>query len=279
MLIILDIGSTKLKAVYLDKDYAIVKMWTDKGYNFKHDSGFKLKLDQLSSEQINTVQVVKIFAAGLSEESKKEDIHTILKSQFPSLNDFEIASDLQAAIQSFYSDQDQIVGIIGTGSHFNLVNKEETLTNVVSGGYLLSDEGSGYDIGKTICRKYIHRDFLTKEDHYAFLMSYQLPPEKLVTAIYESKQPKTFLASFAEFLHICTPQTKQQILHDCFLKLAKKIIRSIPNAKQYKCNFVGSIAYHFKEELIEVFKTKGLSIDKIEISPIKDLIAKYKTND
>ncbi len=279
MLIILDIGSTKLKAVCLNKDYSVAKMWTDKGFNFKHEKGFSLNLKPLNEEQIKAVTSIKLFGAGLNDTEIKNELQTSISKQFPSLESFEADADLNAVLQSFYSTEDQIIGIVGTGSHFNLVNKNQLLSNVVSGGYLLSDEGSGYDIGKTICQKYIHRDFLTREDHYSFLMSYQLAPDKLVKQIYEHKSPKTYIASFAEFLHICTSQTKDQILTHCFNKLAKKIIRSIPDAKQYKCNFVGSIAYHFKPTFVKVLEKEGLQMGQIEVSPIKRLIEKYKNND
>ncbi len=272
MILIIESGASNIKAMVLDKSRNRKQIWTDLGLNVKtseKDYNFLRKIEPALA--VDVVQC-HFYGAGLTDESEQNRIKAILDQHLPNLKQCFIKSDMDALLDVF-DDDEYIAVILGTGSHFKQVKNGRIISTNVAGGYLLGDEGSGFHIGTTICSDFINRN-MSKEDHYSFLMSYQTTPQKFVNALYEQDDKKRYVASFATFLQIASPNYKGRILHRVFSDLAHKIIKSIPSASSLKCNFVGSVAYHFKDILTEEFSRCGLTVGQIEISALKLLSQK-----
>jgi glucosamine kinase len=65
----------------------------------------------------------------------------------------------------------------------------------------------------------------------------------------------------------------QNLLRKGMLEFIETNIKSYPQYHDYKCHFVGSIAYVFTDELKKVCKENGVHVGKIIQKPIQDLMA------
>lgn len=115
-----------------------------------------------------------------------------------------IANDAVGALAAGTKSKMGIVVIAGTGSICYSVENDNVKPIRVGGwGYLLGDEGSGYDIGikalKTIVRVHDGRD--QKNDAFTGYIIGKLGldhAEQLVTYIYENEYPRKLIASVAK---------------------------------------------------------------------------------
>mmetsp|Transcript_52126 Transcript_52126/g.125862 ORF Transcript_52126/g.125862 Transcript_52126/m.125862 type:complete len:531 (-) Transcript_52126:101-1693(-) len=200
-----------------------------------------------------------------------------------------IYHDLLAAARTTCGREPGHVAILGTGSNSCFYDGTNIVEQGPSLGYLLGDEGSGCDLGKTLIREYLlgrmpddvaasfKKSYLCKGRKGGSGTQYE-PDDKLLQKVYGNDQPNSYLASFAEFYQYESGLTTDGKL---FLKeLAKSRFREFVNVnlKQYKhetsnkkddgkekmkINFVGSIAHHFKDLIEPVLHEAGFEMGNI----------------
>ena len=107
---------------------------------------------------------------------------------------------------------------------------------------------------------------------------YELTKEGIFDAIHRKKHPNVYLASFMPFVsdHKDHPYMKDMV----YQGLAKFInihVWCYDNFREVPVNFVGSIAYYFRDVLEEVATNHRFTIGKIEKKPIFQLV-KYHLN-
>ena len=110
-----------------------------------------------------------------------------------------IFSDMLAASRALLKFNSGISCILGTGSNCayfdGITNHEITFST----GYLLGDEGSGYDLGRQLLRAYFYNtlpielsNLLSEKTH--------MNREDLLSSLYLHKNPKFYIANFTSFL-------------------------------------------------------------------------------
>jgi glucosamine kinase len=91
--------------------------------------------------------------------------------------------------------------------------------------------------------------------------------------VYQKPGGNFYLASFAKFIgKIRDSQYGQELLARGFLEFIETNIKSYPQYHKYKCNFVGSIAYVFSDELTRLCESNEIKVGKIIRQPIHDLM-------
>ena len=150
MKLIVDIGGTRGRWFVLDKKNQI---------SFKSDgfNPFTSKIDVLSgilvslksSFDFDSILNIHYYGAGISSENKKSEVRKVLKTFFTK-SDVEINSDLLGSCRALCNDKSGVVGILGTGSNSCYYDGNKIKSKIKSLGYLLGDEGSGFDMGKKI---------------------------------------------------------------------------------------------------------------------------------
>lgn len=86
--------------------------------------------------------------SGLGQASARERVYKQLKAVIPDTN-ILVESDARAALEGAFAGQDGIIIIAGTGSiAFGKYRSDEVL-RCGGWGYLIGDEGSGFDIGRS----------------------------------------------------------------------------------------------------------------------------------
>ena len=143
-------------------------------------------------------------------------------------------------------------------------------------GYILGDEGSGAVLGKLLVG-----DVLKKQLPEAlcdeFLRDYNLDRNTIIDRVYRKPAANRFLASFAPFLtkHIDCPEIHELVVN-AFKAFFKRNVANYEHYDTLPCNFVGSIAHHFRASLQEAADLMGITIGQIVQDPMEGLI-KYHT--
>ena len=273
MKLIIDSGSSNTEWVTVS-DHVIEKRIT-KGINpTSMPSSIDIIKDQ--KDWLNSdIEEIFYYGSGVSNNSATELIQNAFRSMV-STAQIHVHSDIIAACHATSHMQKSIVTILGSGTNTVLYDGHQIVDSIKSLGYILDDEGSGFSIGKRIIKRFL-RSALNKEDDQLFKDTYIHENSDLITQIYKHRRPNYFIASFTRFLDSCSKELKQEILIESFEEYIANHILKIDNYRDYKINFVGSIAYLYQNELTNCIHDAEGQIGQIIQSPMKRLI-KYHIN-
>lgn len=223
--------------------------------------------------QEKTPDAIFFYGSGCIPE-KIECVKSAIKYSFPT-SKIKVYSDLVAASHALCGKEAGIACILGTGSNSCEWNGKRIVKQVSPLGFILGDEGSGAYMGKLLVGNML-KNQLPKEIIEKFMKQYDLTPALIIENVYRKPFPSRFLASISPFL-------LQNIENDAVLSIVKKSFtdffqRNVMqyNYKKHKVNFVGSIAHHYATILKAIALENGITIGKIEQSPMEGLIEYYK---
>ncbi|WP_171038208.1 N-acetylglucosamine kinase [Aquibacillus sediminis] len=152
-----DGGGTKTHAVLADQEGYVLKevVVGPTNPNSLTDEQLEKTFEQLFTqfrEQVPTefLQVIRIFAgiSGAASVETKAKVYRVIAGLVPSNIEVQVEPDTINALYSGTYGAPGMVQICGTGSVTYGVNANGVHDRVGGWGYLLGDEGSGYDIGK-----------------------------------------------------------------------------------------------------------------------------------
>jgi N-acetylglucosamine kinase-like BadF-type ATPase len=231
-----------------------------------------------------TITEIHFYGAGCTPE-KSPILRDILASLFPSAQSITVDSDMLGAAKALFADQPGIACILGTGANSCLYDGKQIVANISPMGYILGDEGSGAVIGKTFLNalyKGPHRDFIPTFERETGLT---LPD--IINKVYREPLPNRFLASLAPFIHshLEDQQWIAQHVTQCFrdffrnnvshytTHLSSLDLRPSPLGGSWRgafpVGFVGSIAFHFREQLLQAAAAEGYTVSKILKEPLQ----------
>jgi glucosamine kinase len=279
MVLIADSGSTKTNWRLLD-NYENAYQFNTIGFNpyFQDASIIENELKQNLLPQIEDVfssfrrEPLEIFfyGAGCSSLEKCSLVKNAIASVFEEAK-VEVEHDLLAAARALCGKEEGIAAIMGTGSNSCYYNGEEIVENITSLGFILGDEGSGAYLGKHFLQDYLNNE-VPEKVHNAFTEKYKLSKEAIFDGIYKKSMPSKFLASFSRFI---SEHSKEEYFTELvdfsFNQFFTKHICKYANHKEVKMSCVGSVAYYYGDTLRSIASKRGVSIDKIIESPIRDL--------
>lgn len=152
----IDGGGTKTKSISADDNLQILQTIEGGAANplsvgFEKSAQTILGLIKKTSQKKKIAFITAAIAGTGREHHKKKLEQEIIKQaaeQNIILNNFEIITDAQAAVEGAFSGKPGIILIAGTGSI--LFGKDNAENFICIGGYgkLIGDEGSGYSIGR-----------------------------------------------------------------------------------------------------------------------------------
>lgn len=288
MILIADSGSTKTDWRLLDSDRNEYNFKTI-GFNpyFQNtesifnsiSEGLIPEIINLSLPGINSSKLcIYFYGAGCSSAEKCETVRKALELVFPNAN-IVVDHDLLAAARALCGNEEGIAAILGTGSNSCYYDGTSIVQNVASLGFILGDEGSGAHIGKLFMQDYLNKD-MPQDIAEKFYNSYKLNKELILDAIYRKEMPSKFLASFNKFI---SGYKSEQYIIDLidlsFNQFFSKHICKYVNHREVKLNCVGSVAFHYEDILRAIASKRGIIINKVIASPIKDLTQFHLNND
>lgn len=182
-----------------------------------------------------------------------------------------VADDLLGAARALCGHKAGIACILGTGSNSCLYNGENIVAHTPALGYVLGDEGSGAVLGRKFLNAVL-KQTLHENIRKRFLQESGLDMAEVINRVYRSPAPNRFLASMSKYIHGYLDEKEvRDIVIDNFEDFIRNNILAYGD-KFRTINVVGSIAYHYKEQLTEAASRNGFQIGKIIKSPIEGLM-------
>lgn len=275
--IIIDSGSTKSDWVFLRNGVLVFKAKTI-GLN-PHFIGpdevrrvvgsFEYDIDK------NLPHQLYFYGAGCGSMQGKELISNSLIEIFPR-SSIHVYSDLLGAARSLLQAKSGYIAVLGTGSSSAYYNGTKILEMPPSLGYLLGDEGSGNAIGKLVLKDFLMNRLPQDVVNHHLLKN--LNYERALHKLYKETFQNRFLASLAEIAydHKSNPHFKN-LLKTVFSQFFQEQRKCF--GKELKTiSLCGSIAWYFKDEIVDVAAGFNIETGKIEKSPIAGLITFHTGN-
>lgn len=182
-----------------------------------------------------------------------------------------VADDLLGAARALCGHKAGIACILGTGSNSCLYDGENIVAHTPALGYVLGDEGSGAVLGRKFLNAVL-KQTLPENIRKRFLQESGLDMAEVINRVYRSPAPNRFLASMSKYIHGYLDEKEvRDIVIDNFEDFIRNNILAYGD-KFRTINVVGSIAYHYKEQLTEAASRNGFQIGKIIKNPIEGLI-------
>jgi len=217
------------------------------------------------------VKTINFYGAGVSSPVAKELLGDSLLAHFGPI-EFCLDHDILAAARSVSDGESSIVSILGTGTNTVVFDGKHITQSFKSMSYMFADYGSGFHMGKLLVQKYYEKK-MSDNDHLLFEREYIDGKPDLLFRIYSADKPNFETAALSRFLEKGSNQLKDEVVNEAFDLFFEKQILHIENAKDYKLNFVGSIASVYEKELRAKASSLGLTIDKINGNPIDGLVS------
>ena len=276
MKLVVDSGSTKTDWGFFNTAYDLRSVKTQ-GINPCHQSVEAIStiikselLPNTSGIDLNSVNEVYYYGAGCATESICVQMAGILKEFFPNAV-IAVDSDMLGAARALCGRSEGVACVLGTGSNSCMYNGKEIVDQLPSLGYILGDEGSSAAIGRRLIGDCLKRQ-LPEAVCNEFMERYQLTKEIIIENVYRQPLPNRYIAGFAPFVYEkrAVPEVHKLIIQ-CFSEFFTRNVISY-HKPWMPVHFVGSLADNFADELKETAEALGMTIGKIETSPMRGLI-------
>ncbi len=276
MFVIAESGSTKIDWAILREDQSVWQMTTSGINPSLRDPMTTLHLPEELLHHIKSSGDIHYYGAGIISEKTAGMVRDWLMSHGIT-NKIFTYEDLLASARACCGHEEGIACILGTGSNSCVYDGKKIVRAIPTLGYLLSDEGSGFHLGKKIITAYFYEE-MPENVKKSFESKYQITKEQVIESIYKQPEGNKYIASFTKFLSEADISWRKKIVHEVFDSFFQTRVLAYHTDKKLPVNFVGSIAYHFQEELMEVIHKYNLHAKNIIQKPLDALIEFHKTN-
>ncbi len=219
----------------------------------------------------SAVKEIYFYGTGCKNPVNIQMVKKAFNTIFPEAI-ISVDNDLSGAAKALCGNDKGIACILGTGSNSCYYNGKRIIKNSPGIGYILGDEGSGAYLGKKVIQHFLYNIF--DEDLRArFDAKFVTNNNEILNAVYTQPLPNRYLASFAIFLadnrsHYMIENIIEDGLDDFFTTHILKYKES----RELPIHFTGSIAFGFKDILVEVCKNYQLHLGTVLKSPMEGLI-------
>ena len=217
-----------------------------------------------------SVSEVFYYGAGCATETICAQMAAILSEFFPKAA-ISVDSDMLGAARALCGHAEGVACVLGTGSNSCLFDGKNIVDQVPSLGYILGDEGSSAALGRRLISDCLKRQ-LPESVSQEFMQRYSLTKDIIIENVYRKPLPSRYIAGFSPFLYEkrSIPEVHKLIIQ-CFSEF---FTRNVINYHKpwLPVHFVGSLANSFSAELTETAESLGMTIGKIETSPMGGLV-------
>ncbi|MCF8236675.1 MAG: hypothetical protein K9I85_00825 [Saprospiraceae bacterium] len=277
MIVITDSGSTKADWIFTSRDGQELSLQTMGLNPFLHSADQieeVLNRDLVPVADVTGVNAVYYYGAGCSDEKRVHIMTDGLRRVFTRAT-IHVEHDLLAAARATCGNSPGIACILGTGSNSCLYDGGDILDNVASLGYIVGDEGSGSHLGKYLIRAFFYREL---PDELMAAFRKEIAPDKsmVLDQIY-GPAPNVYLASLATFIHEHLGSTYlQELAKSSFREFISRHVLKYEGHERLPIHFIGSIAFYFKDLLLEVLSEFHLQKGVIIPKPIAPLVSYHR---
>jgi len=218
------------------------------------------------------------YGTGCSNPANAAIVKKAIKTFFPE-SAIKVDHDLAGAAKALCGNEKGIACILGTGSNSCYYNGKRIVKNSPGLGFVLGDEGSGAYLGKKVIQYYLYNTF-DEDLMERFKAKYQTDSSEILEAVYKKPLPNRYLAGFAIFLaenrgHFMIENIIEDGFNDFFFNHVYKYRESWT----MPVNFIGSVAFGFKDILKEMCNTYELQLGKVLKNPMDGLVRYHGERD
>ena len=217
------------------------------------------------------IDEVFFYGTGCSNPENVKSVKKAISLVFSKAK-VNVDHDLMGAAKALCGRNKGIACILGTGSNSCFYNGKKIVKNSPGLGYVLGDEGSGAYLGKKVIQYFLYKTF--DEDLMdRFNAKYATNSVDILNHVYKQPLPNRYLASFVPFLienrgHYMI----ENIIEDAFNDFFFNHIYKYRESWQMPINFVGSVAFGFKDVLKEMCNAYELQLGIVIKKPMDGLI-------
>ena len=217
------------------------------------------------------IDEVFFYGTGCSNSENVKSVKKAISLVFSKAK-VNVDHDLMGAAKALCGRNKGIACILGTGSNSCFYNGKKIVKNSPGLGYVLGDEGSGAYLGKKVIQYFLYKTF--DEDLMdRFNAKYVTNSVDILNHVYKQPLPNRYLASFVPFLienrgHYMI----ENIIEDAFNDFFFNHIYKYRESWQMPINFVGSVAFGFKDVLKEMCNAYELQLGIVIKKPMDGLI-------
>ena len=271
--LIADSGSTKTEWCLIDghKKNNLTTQGISPYFLTSHEIETIVRMEMLPKLKKKTPDQIFFYGTGCSNASNIKSVHQAFKRVFPAA-EIVIDHDLMGAAKALCGHEKGIACILGTGSNSCYYNGKKIVKNSPGLGYVLGDEGSGAYLGKKVIQHYLYGTFEPELIH-RFEEKYQTNVTLILEAVYRQSFPNRYLAGFTSFLtenrgHYMI----ENIIEDGFNDFFFNHIYKYRESWNLPINFIGSVAYGFRDVLKDLCHSYELQLGKVLKDPMAGLI-------
>jgi glucosamine kinase len=218
------------------------------------------------------------YGTGCSNTENVKIVKQAIKKVFPGAT-VQVNHDLLGAAKALCGNQKGVACILGTGSNSCYYDGKKVVKNSPGLGFILGDEGSGAYLGKKVIQYYMYKTF-DADLMDRFDAKYHVTPDEILDAVYKKPLANRYLASYTGFLaenrgHFMVENIIEDGLNDFFFNHVYKYRESWT----MPINFVGSVAYGFKDVLKEMCASYELQLGIVLKNPMDGLVKYHRAED
>lgn len=271
--LIADSGSTKAEWCLLDGKKK--RTFVTEGLSPYFLSGEQIQkiLEEKLKAKMKNIEPDEIFfyGTGCSNPDNVKLVKKAIQKVFTK-SAVAVDHDLMGAAKALCGNEKGIACILGTGSNSCYYNGKKIIKNSPGLGYVLGDEGSGAYLGKKVIQYFLYNTF-DADLMDRFVAKFQVSSYDILDAVYKKPLPNRYLASYAIFLaenrgHYMVENIIEDGFNDFFFNHVYKYRESwtLP------VNFIGSVAYGFRDVLKDMCNTYELQLGKVLQKPMDGLV-------
>lgn len=218
------------------------------------------------------IDEVHYYGTGTFDPKNARSVKKAIEKVFADA-DVEVTHDLMAAARSLNGRNKGLTCNLGTGSFCCYYDGKKIVKQTPGIGYILGDEGSGAYLGKKVIQYFLY-DTFDDDLKTRFNAKYNTNRAEILENVYKKPLANRYMASFTLFLvenrgHFMIENIIEDALNDFFFYHLCKYRESwvMP------INFVGSIAFGFKDVLQHLCNTYEFELGKVVKNPMEGLVA------
>ncbi|HMO60613.1 MAG TPA: N-acetylglucosamine kinase [Ferruginibacter sp.] len=211
------------------------------------------------------------YGTGCSNPANRLMIKKVLERIFTGAM-VEVENDLLGAARALCGTQKGIACILGTGSNSCYYNGKKIIKNSPGLGFILGDEGSGAHLGIKTLQYYLYNTF-DPDLMERFAAKYNTSAPEILESVYKKPLPNRYLAKYVQFLvenrgHYMV----ENIIEDSFNDFFFNHVYKYKESWSMPINFIGSVAYGFRDVLKDLCQSYELQLGKVIKNPMDGLL-------
>ena len=265
--IVIESGGSKSTWMWNDRNQHVQKDVLPGLHPMELNTDKKTKVLQYLSDHQLFGATVYFYGAGCESRVGKQRIIQFLKDC--QLFSTEVQTDILGACKALLGNQPGTVGIMGTGAIAVQYDGEAIIQKASGWGYILGDEGSGFDIGKRLVQAYLRNEFKGAKSIEATIENYFGGADRIIPLCSQPNARFRIAGLTKEITAYKENHIVQQIIFQAFSDFYKTAI--VPLSEEKSINLAGSVAYHLQDEIRTTLDRFNLEVDRVEAEAVNRL--------